>query len=63
VLAERHDGLIWLKVRPWYKPKDEYYIPFGEPAYQAKIGPKALVQNNFAKRHSLAILSLWQTWR
>jgi serine/threonine-protein kinase len=24
---------------------------------------KELIQNNFAKRHGLAILSLWQTWR
>ncbi len=34
VLEERRDGLVRMRVRPW-SGKDEYYIDFGEPAYQA----------------------------
>ncbi len=36
VLAERKDGLIGLRVRPW-TGEGEHYIDFGEPAYLAYI--------------------------
>jgi len=36
VLAERKDGLIGLRVRPW-SGEGEHYIDFGEPAYLAYI--------------------------
>lgn len=38
VVQERQNGLTHLRIRPW-SGEQEHYLDFGEPAYQAYIGP------------------------
>jgi oligopeptidase B len=45
VVAERRDGLIRLRIRPW-SGEPEHQVDFGEPAYLARIGPNPEVNTD-----------------
>jgi oligopeptidase B len=48
VIAERKEGLVQMRVRPW-SGEDEHYLDFGEPAYLAYVSTNPDIDTNILR--------------
>jgi len=48
VIAERKDGLVQLRIRPW-SGEDEHYLDFGDPAYLAYVSTNPEIDTNILR--------------